>query len=1025
MFTNHIVQSFYLSHIMKHITPKNYLFTARVCRKFFMHSLIALLLLLGLKSGFAQSTYSEGFETMTAYTYPSNTMWFTHNWNVYPDHGTGGYYGLTKNMNGQGQWDEVYMTQSIGPVEAGYSLQFSYRIVQDNNYPNNASTLRNGDSINVEISVNNGPWILLETIDSTNHIPSTSFVVKSYSLSAYAGSSVRLHLYSHGGLAASQNNYWIDVDNIQVASPYCIPSQTHGTMYQWNYNLDQVSINNYNESFANYVSDPYVDVTETTHDLNLRRGTPYKLYVTCGIATGNHIAAFIDFNGDGDFSDSGEKLGEYTNTNSNELDSIAFTVPSGATLNRSRLRLRCSMLISGITSCVNDDYGQTIDINLFMTDYCIPLAKASPSFYMNYIAIDNGSNMAQPIPPFGFLHFPENPLSSFTNCLPHSIKVKTAQSSVLTYTAAAWIDFNDDKDFDDAGEKLGQQNVPATDTATIVFSIPANAANGTHRMRIRAQEGTITNLLPCVDDQKSETTDYPCTINLTYPVVNISGNNSICAGSATTLSATSGYAAYLWSDNSPNTSITVSPTTTTQYSVTVSNLSGCSTTTSVTVTVSPLITPSLAIGASQNPVCTGTTVNFIGTAQFPGNNPGYQWYLDGTPVGGNSLTYSHLFSAAGSYDVYLELTSNAACLADTVVQSSTVTIVVSTTTTPAISIYTTPSTSVCLGDSLVCHTSIQAGGSAPQFEWFIDGISSGSDSTFTSTSLSAANHLISCTLTSNDICASSPTAQSQTLSINVNPVVQPALSIQHSGGTSLCSGSVDSFSATAISGAGSSPVYEWLVDGAVVSGGINYDFVQANAGTYQVACVLHSNETCARPDSAVSSTVNITAEQTPPSPQISTSAGGDSLISSVNDAGFQYTWLLDGQIISTGSQAGIQCTGSGIYSLLLSTPSCSGDTSNVLTVICTGIENNLLSSLLRVYPNPVFDKLRLDFLQPLTEDILLSITDQLGRTIVRETIRRTISAHSIDLNHLTNGIYFLHIHSNESKNKTVTKIVKE
>ena len=182
------------------------------------------------------------------------------------------------------------------------------------------------------------------------------------------------------------------------------------------------------------------------------------------------------------------------------------------------------------------------------------------------------------------------------------------------------------------------------------------------------------------------------------------------------------------------------------------------------------------------------------------------------------------------------------------------------------------------------------------------------------------------------LCKTVPIQPShKTLSINVNPVVQPALSIQHKVGNFVFRFCWFIFGNRDFRCGKFAGVSEWLVMALLYPD----QFCTGNAGTLPGGLCATFKMKPVRPDSAVSSTVNITAEQTPPSPQISTSAGVWRFISSVNDAGLHLA--LDGQIISTGSQAGIQCTGSGIYLLAaFNTFPAQGDTSNVLTVICTG-----------------------------------------------------------------------------------------
>ena len=67
---------------------------------------------------------------------------------------------------------------------------------------------------------------------------------------------------------------------------------------------------------------------------------------------------------------------------------------------------------------------------------------------------------------------------------------------------------------------------------------------------------------------------------ITTPSITSSGSTTICSGSDVTLSVPTGYASYSWSDGSTTNSITTG--TAGNYSVTVTNADGCSTTTSAT-----------------------------------------------------------------------------------------------------------------------------------------------------------------------------------------------------------------------------------------------------------------------------------------------------------------------------------------------------------------------------------------------------------------------------------------------------------
>ncbi len=128
-------------------------------------------------------------------------------------------------------------------------------------------------------------------------------------------------------------------------------------------------------------------------------------------------------------------------------------------------------------------------------------------------------------------------------------------------------------------------NVSFSPLSTTTYTVTVTAANG------------------C-----TATASRTVTVN-SLPVASISGNNTICAGTNTNLTA-SGGSSYLWSNGATTASISVSPSTTSTYSVTVTNSNGCTSTASRTVTVN--VAPSASI-SGENSICSGTTTTLTAT----------------------------------------------------------------------------------------------------------------------------------------------------------------------------------------------------------------------------------------------------------------------------------------------------------------------------------------------------------------------------------------------------------------------------
>ncbi len=131
----------------------------------------------------------------------------------------------------------------------------------------------------------------------------------------------------------------------------------------------------------------------------------------------------------------------------------------------------------------------------------------------------------------------------------------------------------------------------------------------------------------------ASTTTYTVTVNATNGcsatasgVVNINGtlspvitpsNPAICPGSQVTLIVTAG-GSYTWSNTDNTQSITVSPTASTTYTVTVTNGGTCSGTASVNVTVNSV--PVAAVNPSNGSICSGLSATLTASGGIS-----YQW----------------------------------------------------------------------------------------------------------------------------------------------------------------------------------------------------------------------------------------------------------------------------------------------------------------------------------------------------------------------------------------------------------------
>jgi gliding motility-associated-like protein len=173
-----------------------------------------------------------------------------------------------------------------------------------------------------------------------------------------------------------------------------------------------------------------------------------------------------------------------------------------------------------------------------------------------------------------------------------------------------------------------------------------------------------------------------CTSQYTYTITQptqltgtITGNNTICAGDQTTITATpaggTGPYTVSWDNSLPNgLTQTVSPTATTVYTATFTDANGCNIQQSFTVTIAP------APVAAVDPIegnCAPATVVFTDAST---GATSWQWDFGDVGSPSNTSTQqnpSHVYLSAGTYNVTL-IVSNAGGCSDTLVITNAVTI---------------------------------------------------------------------------------------------------------------------------------------------------------------------------------------------------------------------------------------------------------------------------------------------------------------------------------------------------------------
>jgi Secretion system C-terminal sorting domain len=260
------------------------------------------------------------------------------------------------------------------------------------------------------------------------------------------------------------------------------------------------------------------------------------------------------------------------------------------------------------------------------------------------------------------------------------------------------------------------------------------------------------------------------------------------------------------------------------YTVQATNAAtGCSNwmTGSVSIAINPLVTPTVAIVTAHDTICDGTFTTFNASATNAGTSPLYQWTVNGSPSAAGS-TYS--YTPSNGDVIVVTLTSSATCATPAVV-SSTKIMTVDPHQSPAVIVSANPGTIVCQSTSVTFTAGATAGGATPAYTWFKNNVNSGSGNTYTY--IPVNGDVVYVMLTSSYHCATTPTANSSHLAMEVDAPTAPVVTISPNPGLSIASGQTLTLTATVANG-GPTPSYQWLVNGIAIPGATTPTFVYSN-----------------------------------------------------------------------------------------------------------------------------------------------------------------------------------------------------
>ncbi len=272
------------------------------------------------------------------------------------------------------------------------------------------------------------------------------------------------------------------------------------------------------------------------------------------------------------------------------------------------------------------------------------------------------------------------------------------------------------------------------------------------------------------------------------------------------------------------------------------------------------------------------------------------------------------------------------------------------TVTPSVTISSNPGSTICAGTNVTFTATPTDGGTAPSYQWKLNGANVGTNSNTYQNAALTNGAKVTCVMTSNAACVNPTTATSNEITMTVTAAIVPSVSIAANPGTTICSGSSVTFTATPTNG-GATPSYQWKLNGTNVG---------TNSNTYQnaslpngakVTCVITSSLPCTNPTAATSNELTITVTAAA-APSVSIAASPGNTICAGTNVTFtatptnggatpSYQWKLNGTNVGTNSntyQNTALTNGAKVTCVMTSSLACANPTtatSNEVTITVT------------------------------------------------------------------------------------------
>jgi hypothetical protein len=234
--------------------------------------------------------------------------------------------------------------------------------------------------------------------------------------------------------------------------------------------------------------------------------------------------------------------------------------------------------------------------------------------------------------------------------------------------------------------------------------------------------------------------------------------------------------------------------------------------------------------------------------------------------------------------------------------------------------------------------------------------------------------------------------------------------ISASGPTNFCQGDSVILSVPA-----NNNTFQWYLNDTTIMIGVNDPDLTINtSGSYSVLVINQFG--C----NHLSEDTLVTVYPIPPSPNLFVNGG---YINSSATGNMQ--WYFNGNIIVGATQANLLYADTGLYTLAVTTADGCINSSSLNVSTPSGVSQLSNNQGFTLYPNPVKNTLYISHNSPINTSVSIAITDLNSSVVYHENqVHINQTALSIDINQLSNGIYFVSIYNDEIKQQQKIVIIK-